>query len=168
MKEQINIRSWVSVSITLPVGLLRILQTSDHVPFSNLVPTGAMALFGGAYFISKRGTCLFSLLTLPVSDLVLMPTEYAAHNTSFLYDGWYVTYFAFGLMVFLGTVIIKMVSIKSVVFAGLAAGLAHFIIVGFARMAGRRSGCHHRSALHRDFAGLIQSYTPVLPFSKTW
>lgn len=166
MKEKINIRLIVLIGITVLAGILRLLQTSGHVPLSNFTPIGAMALFGGAYFTSQSKAYLFPLITLFISDIVLMNTIYAEHSTGFLYEGWYVVYFAFALMVFLGSKIIKKVSVKSVLFAGISAGAAHFLITNFAVWLGGGLDVTTGLPYTRDFTGLIKCYTLALPFFK--
>lgn len=116
--------------------------------------------------MSKPKAYLLPLLTLLVSDIVLMQTVYAEYNNGFLYEGWYVTYLAFGLMVFLGTVILKKVSAKSVVFSGFAAALSHFIIVDFGVWLAGGLDITTGLPYTRDLAGLIKCYTLALPFFK--
>ena len=166
MKKTMNVRMLVLVAITMLAGVFRVLQTAGHVPFSNFTPIGAMALFGGAYFSSRPKAYLFPLLTLFVSDVVLMNTVYADHSNGLLYEGWYVIYFAFGLMVFLGQHLIRKVSVKSVVLAGVLAGLSHFIIADFAVWF--RGGTDLSTGLPftRDWRGLMQCYIQALPFLK--
>lgn len=166
MKSKINIRLVVLISITLLVGLWRVFITVGHTPMSNFTPIGAMALFGGSYFISKGRAYLFPLLTLLISDVVLMQTIYAKHSTGFLYEGWYWTYFGFAIMVLIGEKLIKRVSLKNVIFGALLAGLAHFVIVNLGVWL--RGGMDMTTGLPytRDLTGLIKCYTLAIPFFK--
>ena len=166
MKEQINIRLVILTAITLLVGLWRVFITVDHTPISNFTPIGAMALFGGSYFILKSRAYLFPLLTLLISDLVLMQTVYAKHSIGFLYEGWYWTYFGFAIMVLIGDKLINKVSFKNVIFGALLAALAHFVIVNLGVWL--RGGMDITTGLPytMDLAGLIKCYTLAIPFFK--
>ena len=166
MKERINIRLYILIGITLLAGLWRLFVSAGHTPMSNFTPVGAMALFGGSYFISRFRAYLFPLLTLFISDVVLMQTVYAGHSHGLLYEGWYWTYAAFALMVLIGGVLIKKVSIKNVILGALLAGLAHFLIANLGVWL--RGGTDLTTGLPytRDFVGLIKCYTMAIPYFK--
>lgn len=166
MKDKINIRFLVLILITLAVGFWRILQTTGHTPFSNFTPIGAMALFGGAYFTRRSNAYLFPLLTLLISDLVLMKTVYADYSNGFLYSGWYWTYIAFGLMVWIGHYLIKKVTFKNVLFSAIAAGLCHFIIANLGVWIGGGLDITTGLPYTRDFTGLMKCYFLAIPFFK--
>ncbi len=166
MKDKVNIRLLVLIAITLLVGFCRILLTTGQSPMSNFTPIGAMALFGGAYFMNRGRAYLFPLLTLFVSDVVLMQTVYSEHSNGILYADWYWTYAAFGLMVWIGTVLIKKVSFKNVIISGLLAGLVHFIIADFGVWLGGGMDVTTGMPYTRDLAGLIKCYTLAIPFFK--
>ena len=166
MKQKINIRIIVLVGITFLVGFFRILQTTGHTPMSNFTPIGAMALFGGSYFLQNSRAYLFPLLTLFISDIVLMQTVYDGYGNGFLYEGWLWTYVAFGLMVFLGRNIIRKINVKNILLGGFLAGLAHFIIVDFGVWLGGGLDVTTGLPYTRDAAGLLKCYTLAIPFFK--
>jgi len=166
MKEKINIRFITLLCIVMAAGLWRIFQGTGHAPMAGFTPVGAMALFGGAYFFNKVRAYLFPLLTLLVSDMVLMHTVYSSHNNGFLYDGWHIVYLAFGLMVLIGNTLIKKVTFKNVLVGALLAGFAHFIIVDFFVWFGGGMDVTTGLPYTRDFQGLIKCYTLALPFFK--
>lgn len=167
MKGKINIRLIVLVAITLLVGIWRIAQTtSDMGPLANFMPIGAMALFAGAYFVNKSRAYLFPLLTLFLSDIVLMQTVYAEHSNGILYGGWYWTYAGFGVMVFIGNNLIKNVTLKNVVMSAFLAGLAHMIISNFGVWLGGGLDVTTGLPYTRDLAGLVKCYTLAIPYFK--
>ena len=167
MKKQINIRLLVLIAITLLVGIWRIFQSSKGMGvMANFTPIGAMALFGGAYFINKGRAFLFPLLTLFISDIFLIQTVYAEHSTGIMYEGWYFTYVAFAIMVLIGSKLIKKVSFKSVILSALVAGLAHFIIGNFGVWLGGGLNITTGLPYTRNFSGLIMCYTLAIPFFK--
>lgn len=166
MKQKINIRIFVLIGITFLVGIFRVLQTTGHTPMSNFTPIGTMAMFGGAYFLQSSRAYLFPILTLFISDIVLMRTVYDGYSNGFLYEGWLWTYMAFGLMVFLGRIIIKKVSVKNVLLTGFLAGLVHFIIVDFGVWLSGGLDVTTGLPFTRDAAGLLKCYIFAIPFFK--
>src|SRR5438876_11600408 len=62
----LNTRFYVLVCITLAAAASRLIP---HPP--NVSPIAAMALFGGAYFASKRAAFAVPLLAMFLSDLIL-------------------------------------------------------------------------------------------------
>ncbi len=166
MKEKVNIRLFILIGIMLLAGLWRLLITAGHTPFSNFTPIGAMALFGGSYFISRVRAYLFPLLTLFISDVVLMQTIYAGHSNGLLYDGWYWTYAAFALVVLIGSVLIKKVSIKNVILGALLAALTHFLVANLGVWLRGVTDLTTGLPYTRDFAGLIKCYIMAIPYFK--
>src|SRR5690606_10290219 len=131
IRNKLNIRFIVLIVITMLVGFFRVISHKlDLGSFANFTPIGAMALFGGTYFSNKVKAFSFPIITLLVSDIILMQIFYQEHATGFLYKGWYWTYIAFGVMVLIGT-LIKKVSVKSIAFSAIGAALAHWLIADF-------------------------------------
>ena len=67
----LSTRFWVLVGITLTAAAARLIP---HPP--NATPVAAMALFGGAYFASKRAALAVPLAAMALSDLVLGLVRY--------------------------------------------------------------------------------------------
>jgi hypothetical protein len=67
----LNTRFWVLAGITLTAAAARLIP---HPP--NATPVAAMALFGGAYFGSKRAAIAVPLAAMALSDLVLGLVRY--------------------------------------------------------------------------------------------
>ena len=94
---------WVLILITLFMGLYRVIGTSTSWTFyTQFTPLGAMALFGGAYFRSQPHALLMPLLTLFVSDIIIMQTVFPNYQSGLLYAGWYWTYLSFMGMTVIG------------------------------------------------------------------
>mgnify|MGYP001791911888 CR=1 FL=1 len=167
MKEKVNIRFVVLLLIIVLVGAWRILTASSELSaWSNFSPIGAMALFGGSYFMQRYKSYLFPLLVLFLSDFVLMQTIYAQYGNGILYDQWYWTYGSFALMVLIGEVLIKKVSFKSVLMGSIAAGLVHYVFSNFGVWL--KGGIDPVNGLPytRDLGGLINCYIAAIPFFK--
>lgn len=124
-----NPRIAVLLVIMVVVAALRLLSYFTNLgPLTLFTPLGAMALFGGAYFKGNIKPFAFPLLTLFASDIILSFTIYAPYRSGLLYSGWFWTYAAFALMAIAGKLIIKHVTVNSVVFAVLAATLTHWLV----------------------------------------
>ncbi|MEO0331840.1 MAG: DUF6580 family putative transport protein, partial [Bacteroidota bacterium] len=163
---RINIRLLVLLAIVLLMGLWRILNNGGQLtPLANFTPFGALALFGGAYFTSKVRAYFFPLLMLLVSDLVMMQTYFSQYRSGLLYDGWYWTYLAFALMVFVGT-LIRRVHWKSVLAASVGAALIHYIVTDFGVWLGGGIDLTTGQPFTRDWSGLVSCYILALPFLK--
>lgn len=128
-----NPRTTILLLIILIIGTVRTLFIYDNQisPLSNFSPLGAMALFGGAYFSSKGKAFAFPLVTLFLSDLFLAFTIFSEFRSGLLYGGWYWTYGAIALMTVVGKLMIKKVSVLSVLTATITCVLIHWIVTDF-------------------------------------
>ncbi|MDN3548065.1 DUF6580 family putative transport protein [Mucilaginibacter aquaedulcis] len=93
---------------------------------SNFNPVGAIALFGGAYFINKWKGYLTVLLTLFTTDIII--NYLYTSKLSLWYSGAEITYLSFALMVLTGSLILKKVNVLNVILASLAAVLIHWLL----------------------------------------
>lgn len=103
-------------SLILAAALLRLLP---H-PY-NFTPLGAMALFGGAHFKSKRWAFLVPVLALLVSDALL-----GFHSTM------WAVYGSFILMVAIGMGFLKKITAGRVAGTALLSSVIFFLITNFA------------------------------------
>lgn len=127
--------------------------------WQNVAPIGAMALFGGACFRSRKAAFLVPLSALLLSDVLLNLTRHsdqwfqAWQTTSF-------TYLAFVLVVGLGLLLRNRTRNVVVVATGsLAASLIFFFVSNFGWWL--TMGYHPLT-----FAGLAECYTLALPFFR--
>ena len=130
MENKFNYRTPVLLLFMLLIIGLRVIAplSPDFKLIANFSGIGAVALFGGAYFKNKINAFLLPILMLFVSDLGLVLTMGLDYG---FYSGWYYTYIAFILMVLVGHFIIKKVTAKNVLIAGLVGVLIHWIISDF-------------------------------------
>jgi len=127
METKFNYRTPVLLLFMLLIVGLRVIAplSPDFKLIANFSGIGAVALFGGAYFKHKVNAFLLPVLVLFVSDLGLaltMGTDYG------FYSGWYYTYIAFILMVWVGHFMIKKVNAQSVLIASVVGVLIHWIV----------------------------------------
>jgi hypothetical protein len=117
-----------------------------HPP--NFAPIAAMALFGGAYFNKKSFAFIIPLAALFLSDIVIGIYSYA-----------WMVYLSFALIVVLGIVMLKKVSLKNLIFASVVASVSFFAITNF--------GVWALGTLYpKTPAGLMASYTAAIPFFR--
>ena len=166
MKNRINIRMIVLVAVVLLVGLWRVLNNGGQLtPLANFTPIGALALFGGTYFASQARAYLFPVLILLVSDVVMMQTYFSEYRSGLLYDGWYWTYAAFALMVWLGTRI-ERVRWYNVLLTSVGAALVHYVVTDFGVWLGGGIDPITGQPYTRDWSGFISCYVAALPYLK--
>lgn len=156
-------------TLALIVFTAAAMRLLPHWP--NFTPVGAMALFGGAYFASRRAALAVPLLAMFFSDVALMASPGFASANSLLdffsaagstaRYGW--KSFESVLPVygcFIATVGIGLVLRRRTLFApaaALAASTLFFLVTNFAVWAGGSSYAH-------DLTGLANCYLAGLPF----
>ena len=127
---KINPRNAVLLVIIVAMAILRIASFSDWGPLTVFTPIGAMALFGGAYFNGNIKPFAFPLLTLFISDVIVMNVFFSGseYRSGLLYSGWVWTYLAFALMAIAGKLIIRNINIMNVAIAVVVSTLIHWLI----------------------------------------
>ena len=127
-KNKINLRFGILAVIVLTAAMSRLLPHP-----SNVTPVGAMALFGGAYFMKRWQSLIMPLVAMWLSDLVLNNVIYKAYNPNFTLftEGGIFIYSSIALMVILGWVLLKKVKPMHVVVASLLGSTLFFLITNF-------------------------------------
>lgn len=134
------------------VGVLARLM--PHPP--NFTPIAATALFGGAYFASRKAAFMVPLIAMYLSDLFL---------GFFVYDfGWFngqmpFVYVSFAVTVLLGMVIRHRCSPLRVGAAALAGSILFFILTNFGVWA---VGTFYPKTV----GGLVACYVAAIPFFR--
>ncbi|MFT3933449.1 MAG: hypothetical protein QM726_07545 [Chitinophagaceae bacterium] len=130
-------------------------------------PQIAMAVFGGAVIKDRKWAFALPVFSMFLSDL-LYQGLYSAGITSIygFYDGQWLNYVLFALMVFIGFAIKNKITIINVVAASLGAAVAFFLLSNFITWSGLM-GAELRG-LNRPFtfSGLLQAYADGIPFFK--
>lgn len=165
--QKINPRFTVLALFMIAVAAMRIPNAAQLTPWANFTPIGAMGLFGGAYFSNKWKAFAFPLLTLFISDLVINNIVLGGRY-GVMYNGWYVIYGIFGLVVLLGKWMIKKVSVKNVVLAAVTAALIHWLIADFTVWISGGTDLRTMTPLTKNWAGLLQCYAQGFPFMKNF
>ena len=139
--NQLNVRIVVITVIVLLAAFSRLIP---HLP--NFTPIGAIALFGGAYFLNKKLALFIPFLAMLLSDLAI-----GFHGTMVA------VYLSFIAIVGIGMLLRNKVKPLSVIFAALGSSLLFFIVTNFAVWLGS-------SVYSQDLGGLIACYTVAIPF----
>jgi hypothetical protein len=126
MKVQNPLRTGALLTLILLAAFTRLIP---HAP--NFTAVGAMALFGGAYFSRKSWALLVPLLALWLSDILLNNLIYREYYPTFTLavNPW--TYGTFAVLVGLGAVALKKVTVGSVVVTSLMASVIFFLVTNF-------------------------------------
>ena len=122
----------------------------------NVTPIAAMALFGGAYFGKRHIGYIIPLVTLFISDLVLMAIDpaYGFHATMIY------VYIGFAITVTIGIAMKKRINIYSVFGASILSSVIFFLLTNFG------SWMTLMMPYPMSFAGLMECYTAGLPFLR--
>jgi hypothetical protein len=129
-------------------------RLAPHPP--NVTPIGAMALFGGACFISRRTTYLLPLAAMLLSDLVLGATRYDLRS---LIATQPVVYICILATTAIGQCIADRRSAWQVGGAALAGSLLFFLVTNLTTWA---SGQLYALTA----SGLAECYTKAIPFFR--
>jgi len=132
---------WV---ITFMVFIAAFVRLLPHPP--NFAPIAAMALFGGAYFNKRSLAFIVPLTAMFLTDAII----------GFYSYGW-IVYISFALIVLIGIVMLRKVTIKNVILASLTASVSFFAITNF--------GVWALGTLYaKTTSGLMESYIAAIPF----
>jgi hypothetical protein len=161
IQQKINPRIIVLLLFMIAVALLRVVLNPEwgFAFLSNFTPVGAMALFGGAYFSSKKAY-LFPLLTLWISDILLSRFVYG-NQWQLFYEGFFWIYGAFALMVISGKLLLKNISVKNILLAALAITFIHWIVSDIGVWLAS-------SKYPKTFTGFLACLTAAIPFEKNF
>jgi hypothetical protein len=142
----------VVTAIVMTLALSRLLP---H-PF-NFSPLAALALFGGARYANRWAAYLIPLAALWLTDLFLNLAFFGSFVP--LYQGAIFTYAAFALIVLLGSLALKKLSVKSMLLTSLSASVLFFVVSNF--------GVWMSGTLYPlTSQGLLACYTAAIPFFR--
>jgi len=147
----LNTRFLTVVGITLCAAAIRLVP---HPP--NITPIGAMALFGGAYFATKRTAFLVPLAAMYLSDLVL---GFLVYDYSWFHGLMPFIYGSFAMTVCLGLLIRRRLTPLTVGAAAITGSVLFFIVTNF--------GVWLVSHLYpKTVEGLVSCYVAAIPFFR--
>ncbi|QNA43969.1 DUF6580 family putative transport protein [Lacibacter sediminis] len=165
--QKINPRFAVLAIIMVAVAALRIPNAAQLGPLSNFTPIGAMGLFGAAYFSKNWKAFGFPLLTLLASDLIINIFVYDGQY-GIMYGSWYWVYGGFVLIVLLGRLLLKKVSVQSVVLSGITGTLVYWLVVDFGVFLFGCTDITTGQTMDHSFSSLIKCYAQGAPYMKNF
>jgi hypothetical protein len=142
MAKFISSKSAILIITILVLAVIRLLP---HPP--NFTPIAAMALFGGAYFSSRWMAFVITLGAMFLSDILL-----GFHGGTMV-----AVYFSFMLVVMLGTLLKRNITLATVPLMALVSAILFFLITNLAVWMGS-------PIYSQDFSGLVVCYTAAIPF----
>ncbi len=135
----------LTVILLLSIGLR---LASNALSMWNVTPITALALYGGACIRDARVAVLLPFLALFISDALIG-----------FYEGMWVVYGSFVLIVFIGRLLIKQVRFLPVLIGTLTGSMFFFLVTNFAFFYPPHMYPH-------SFDGIVQSYIAALPFYR--
>lgn len=156
MNRSLNLKAGVLIVMIFAAAFSRLLP---HPP--NVTPIGAMSLFGAAYFSRRYLALIVPFLAMWLSDLYLNNVIYSKLYPEFYsgfswFGGWSV-YLSFALIVGLGWLLLRKVSLLRLVGASVSASLLFFLITNF--QAWMMTPAYPKTAV-----GLGMAYTAGIPY----
>jgi len=145
-----NNRLLVLIAFIVSAALSRLLP---HPP--NVTPIAAMALFGGAYFASRKLAFLLPFAAMLLSDLLLAATVYGTAGLR----SQPAVYVCLAVTVAIGMLIRRKNTVGRIAGATLGASVLFYIGTNFAVWA-------FGSLYPKDWSGLIACYTAAIPFFR--
>jgi MFS family permease len=141
----------------IAIGVLT--RLIPHMP--NITALGAICLFGAAYFKKKYWAFLIPLAAIYMSDLFLNNVTYASGHEGFV---WFssislAVYAGFAVVIFLGSWLLRKVSLRNVFLTSIIAGLVFYLITNFGSWL-------WDPQYPKDLSGLTASYIAGLPFLR--
>lgn len=157
-KKKITARWSIIALIIFVVTLFRFIPyLSESFATFNFSPIAAIALFGGAYFSRKYMAFALPFLALWLSNLLLDNIFLAEYYEGFAFFANWEVYLSFLLVVGLGILLLKKVTVLRVIAASLSASVLFFVVSNFFVWA---SGTLYPMSV----AGLIECFIAAVPF----
>lgn len=141
--------------LTLMVLVTTLFRLVDH-GLINFAPVGAIALFGGAHFKSRRTAFGVTFASMVLSDVLLYVTRYQAWAAESLKSMMFV-YLAFAVVVLIGRLLQDRRTVGRVACASVVSSLVFFLISNLAAWA-------LYPEYSKDVSGLMQCYWAGIPF----
>ena len=144
----------------LLIGMIVLAALSRLLPHPpNFSPVEAMALFGGAYFASRRAALWVPLVAMLISDLALGLINGGLYAEYFLSAGFLLVYLCIALSTLLGFGMRGRVTASRVVGYSVLGSVLFFVVTNFGAWLGS-------SMYPQNASGLMLAYAAGIPFFK--
>ena len=148
------------LTLSLVIGLAALSRLLPHPP--NFSPVAAIALFGGAYFASRRWAVAAPLLAMLLSDLLLAALNGGLYREHFASLAYWAVYACILLSSVLGFGLRGRVGGARVLGYSLTGSAVFFVLTNLALWAAANPVGDHPACE----AGLLPCYAAALPFFK--
>lgn len=157
MNNQVNTRWGIIAIIVLVVAMSRLIPHTFATGLFNFSPLGGIALFSAAYFNRKYMAYLLPIAALWLTNLMIDNIFYANYYDGFAWFANYEVYFAFLLIVLMGSSLLNKITVPRLAFSAVSSSLIFFIVTNFYVWL--------NTALYpKSFEGLVGCYVAAIPF----
>ena len=157
-ENKLNTRWSIVAFIIFLIALSRLVPHAFGVThLFNFSPMGGMALFGAAYFSRKYMAFLLPFLALWVSNLLVDNLFFSMYYDGFVWFANWEVYFAFALIVVLGSILLKKVNPLRLLGASLSSSVLFFVVTNF--FVWMNGTMYAKTA-----AGLVTCFVAAIPF----
>ncbi len=157
MNNQVSTRWGIVAIVVLVLAMSRLLPHTVAFSLFNFSPIGGIALFSAAYFNKKYMAYLLPVVALWVSNLLINNLFYAQYFEGFSWFANPEVYFAFLLIVLMGSSLLKKITVPRLAIGALSSSLIFFIVTNF--YVWLNTAMYAKSA-----AGLVACYVAAIPF----
>ncbi len=157
MNNQISARWGIVAVVVVLVAMSRLIPHTLASSLFNFSPIGGIALFSAAYFKNKYMSYLLPLAALWVSNLLINNIFYAQYFDGFSWFANPEVYFAFLLIVLMGSSLLKKISMPRLAIAAVSSSLVFFVVTNFYVWL-------NTILYPKNMAGLASCYVAAIPF----
>jgi len=157
-EKKIETKTGLVLAIVLIAAVARLIAVPLFGARVNFAPMNAIALFGGAYFVSPLAAFLLPLVAIFASDQILNALYYSNLTASTpFYAGWYWQYIGYLLIAGIGTMLRGRIRPLNVAGASVSSSILFFMVSNF--------GVWFSMTMYEPtLAGLMVCYAMAIPF----
>ncbi|MCF8245077.1 MAG: hypothetical protein K9J37_00735 [Saprospiraceae bacterium] len=157
MNNKVNTRWGIVAIIVLVVAMSRLIPHTLTSSLFNFSPLGGIALFSAAYFSKKYFAYLLPLVALWVSNLLINNLFYAQYFDGFSWFANPEVYFAFLLIVLMGSSLLKKITVPRLAIGAVSSSLIFFVVTNFYVWL-------NTILYPKNIGGLVTCYVAAIPF----
>ena len=157
MNQQVNVRWGLVAAVVIILALSRFLPHTLSFSLFNFSPLGGIALFSAAYFNRKYMAYLLPMVVLWLTNLLLDNLFFAQYYNGFAWFANPEVYFAFLLIVLMGSGLLNKRTVPRVGIAAVSASIIFFVVTNF-------YAWFNTDLYPKSQEGLIACYVAAIPF----
>jgi hypothetical protein len=157
MNHQANSRWGIIAIIVVFVAMSRLVPHTLATSLFNFSPLGGIALFSAAYFNRRYMAYLLPFVALWASNLLIDNLFFAKYYDGFAWFANPEVYFAFMLIVLMGTGLLKKITVPRLGIAAVSSSLVFFIVTNFYVWL-------NTLTYPKTYEGFVACYVAAIPF----